>query len=144
MTSPMRISLRVRLSSNRAANDSGEGFADFETTGETLAMEWSENYLHIRRLGCGLVNQRENLQAFPTILSRYCFTIKSTTWSIDSAEESTCTASAAGFSGATSRVASRLSRSSNSRERAARLARIPLSINCLYLRCARTWTSAVK
>ncbi len=42
MTSPTRISLRVRLSSNRASNDSGAG-ADLETAletaGETLAMD---------------------------------------------------------------------------------------------------------
>jgi len=39
ITSPMRISLRVRLSSNSAAKDSTGGVeTDFETAGEMLAM----------------------------------------------------------------------------------------------------------
>src|SRR5262249_52265990 len=130
---------------NRAANDSGaEGLADFETADDTLAMEFRKFAFRSADLAAGCVRKRENLQAFPPVLLRYCFTIKSTTWSIDSAEESICTASCAGLSGATALVASRLSRSSNSRERAARLAWIPLSINCLYLRWARTSTLAVK
>jgi hypothetical protein len=51
MTSPTRISFRVRLSSNRASNDSGEawGEAGFDTALETAAMSFGKD-LHFRGL----------------------------------------------------------------------------------------------
>ncbi len=66
------------------------------------------------------------------------------TSSIDLPEESRILASSAGLSGATDLSESRLSRSSMSLERAARLTSIPLSFNCLWRLIARSGGLAVR
>src|SRR5690349_400029 len=68
-----RISLRVRLSSKRAANDSGEVLGDFETADETLAMEFWKFAFSSADLAAGWLIKgttfRPSRPSFPDIAS---------------------------------------------------------------------------
>src|SRR3954471_7532526 len=87
MTSPTRISLRLRLSSNSAANDSSPEAgadlgADFWDCGaeEMLAIKEEKTYSNRRLAPAGQVEHKATVQRWPPMLlaSRHQPTIRST------------------------------------------------------------------
>src|SRR3954463_9224130 len=105
----MRISLRLRLSSKRAAKDSapeacaaalGEDFWDC-AAGEMLAIKGRENLFKPKACACGVSWTHGHPQGRPPVFSRsrHQPTIRSTTSSIESADESSTCESGAGTSG---------------------------------------------
>ena len=135
MTSPMRISLRVRLSSNSAANDSpAECWSGLG--GGCDAGPLKKKPIQTARLGlAGSVEQQGHaFSAAPPdslpppahdpldhFVDRKCRRIEHLRIGRRNQRRDRCAS------------LSRASRSARSRERARRLAAIPFSINCLYL-----------